>query len=113
MLPLHGESTDDLTNISEQAHSVSLKFFAVYFSQWQMTNTFKQTNRKLTAISHSESSGELSVSMMLAHTFTGKYQSNYLRIWNPKCAVLDIKMVNGTPCGIAMPEVIAIVQSQT
>ena len=37
-----------------------------------MTNTFKQSRRKLTAISHCESSGELSVSMVLAHTFTGQ-----------------------------------------
>ena len=36
-----------------------------------MTNTFKQTHRKLTAISHCESSGVHSVSMVLAHTFTG------------------------------------------
>ena len=36
-----------------------------------MTNTFKQADRKLTAISHCESSGELSVSMVLAHTFSG------------------------------------------
>ena len=68
LLPLHGESSEDLTNYSQQAHGASLKFF---FSQWQMTNTFKQTNIKLTAISQCRSSGELSVSMVLAHSFTG------------------------------------------
>ena len=36
-----------------------------------MTNTFKQTHRKLTAISHCESPCELSVSMVVAHIFIG------------------------------------------
>ena len=38
--------------------------------QWQMTNSFKLTPRRLTAILHCVSSGELSVSMVLAHTVT-------------------------------------------
>ena len=42
--------------------------FCFCFSQWQMTNTFKQTHRTLIAISQCESSGELSVSMVLTHT---------------------------------------------
>ena len=32
LLPLHGESSDDLTNIPQQAHSVSLKFFLSFLS---------------------------------------------------------------------------------
>ena len=59
LLRLHGESSDDLTNISQQAHGVSLKFFV--FSQWLMTNTFKQTNRKLTAMPQRELSCELTL----------------------------------------------------
>ena len=55
-------------NILQQAHGVSLKFFDVFIF---LNFKFKETNRKLTAISYCESSGELSVSMVLAHTFTG------------------------------------------
>ena len=52
LLPLHGESLDDLMNISQQAHGVSLKFFSVFcFCQWQLTNTFKRTHRNLKVIS--------------------------------------------------------------
>ena len=62
LLPLHGESSDDITNISQKAHSVSLKFFEFFcFSQWLMTETFKQTNRKHTTISQRELYCELTV----------------------------------------------------
>ena len=62
LLPLHGESSDDLTNISQQTRGVSLKFFQVFcFSKWLMINIFKQTNRKLTTISQGELSCELTV----------------------------------------------------
>ena len=64
--------------ISRISHSKFLKF--ICFSQWPMTNAFKQTHRKLTAISHFESSGQLSVSMVLAHTFTGLFTS-HIRKW--------------------------------
>ena len=35
LLPLHCEASDDLTNISQQAHCVSLKFFAFLSTKWQ------------------------------------------------------------------------------
>ena len=47
LLPLHGEFSADPTNISQQAHPVSLKIFAVfYFSQCQISNTFKSNLQK-------------------------------------------------------------------
>ena len=65
---VHGELFGMISRIALTSSWCEFEVFC--FSQWQMTNTFKQTHRKLKAITHCASSGELYVSMVSTRTFT-------------------------------------------
>ena len=69
--PLHGESSDDLRNISQRAHGVSLKFFELF--------CFSQANDKHIQANSQKDHSNLRVwvirwalcELVLAHTITG------------------------------------------